>query len=131
MSNHLKPYHFKPGQSGNPTGRAKLPPEIRAARKQGMVDLIKLIAKHFGMTKEEAKAHKEKPGLTQLELALGNFVSRAIKGDVSAFRYLVEVMIGKIPESDFDDFTEEELLLLNRIKTVMAEKASDESRQDH
>lgn len=128
----LQSYRFQPGASGNPGGRPKLPPEIRAARKAAMAQLITLIASHFGMTKKAAKAAKKKPEITMLECAVMEFADRAVKGDVNAFRYLMELMVGKVPESDYDEYTEDELALLNRIKTVLAEKVENGPiNQDH
>lgn len=127
----LKPYQFARGVSGNPGGRPKLPPEIRTARKRDMAELIRLIAAHFGMTKKAAKAARRRPEITQLEEAVSTFVGRAIKGDVNAFRYLMELMVGKIPENDFDEFTEDELILLERIRKTLTEKENGPISQDH
>lgn len=42
-----------------------------------------------------------------------------------AFKYLMELMVGKIPEHDYDGFTEEDLRILNRVKEVFAEQQHD------
>jgi hypothetical protein len=96
-----------------------------------MGELVKLVAKHFGMTKKAAKAAGGKPEVTQLEAAVMEFVRRAVKGDVNAFRYLMELMVGKIPENDFDEYTEDELILLEKIKAKLAAQAENGISQDH
>ena len=96
-----------------------------------MAELIRIIARHFGMTQKAAKAAKAKPEITQLECAVMEFVKRAVKGDVNAFRYLMELMVGKIPENDFDEFTEDELILLEKIKAKLSAQAQDGQIQDH
>lgn len=119
---NLKP--FKPGQSGNPAGRAGvLPPEIRAARKKNQADLIKLITEFFGSTRAEAK--RKTKGATQLICAVQALISKAMKGDVVAFRYLVETMVGKIPTHDYDGFTEEDLRMLNRVKEIIETRSRE------
>lgn len=131
MSKNLQPHRFAPGVSGNPGGRPKLPPEIRAERKRNMGELIKLIAAHFGKTRKEARAARKRPEVTRLEEAVMTFVERAVKGDVNAFRYLMELMVGKIPESDYDEYSEDELILLEKIKAKLAQQADNGLGQDH
>lgn len=111
----LRPW--KPGQSGNPKGNI-LPPEIRAARKENQANLIQLIQQYFALTEEEAKKRLSGPDSLQLEEAIQGMISKAKEGDTQAFKYLIEVMCGKIPESDYDEYTEEDLQILRRIKEV-------------
>lgn len=122
---NLRP--FKPGQSGNPAGRAGiLPPEVRAERKKNQAALIQLVSKLMMLRPGEANQSIGQTG-TQLELAVQALIDKAKGGDVVAFRYLIETMVGKIPESDFDGFSEEDLRILNRVKEVLDEQRRAES----
>jgi hypothetical protein len=122
---NLKP--FKPGQSGNPAGRAGvLPPEVRSERKRNQAELIRTITKIFMMTDSEIEKHILENPPTQLQAAVIKLIGSAKEGDVTAFKYLTEVMVGKIPEHDYDGFTEEDLRILNRIKEVYYEKANSD-----
>lgn len=122
---NLKP--FKPGQSGSPAGRAGvLPPEVRAERKRNQSNLIQTISKLFNCTDDEIKKHILDNPPTQLQSAVISLIGKAKDGDVIAFKYLTEVMVGKIPEHDYDGFTEEDLRILNRVKEVFYEKISSE-----
>ena len=114
---------FKPGQSGNPAGRAGvLPPEIRAERKKNQAALIRTITEYFLMTDKDAKARAKTAEATQLEKAVQALILSARGGEVVAFKFLIELMVGKIPEHDYDGFTEEDLRILNRVKEVFAEQ---------
>lgn len=124
-------YGFKPGQSGNPGGRPKLPAELRAARKRDMASLIRMIAHHFGMTMKEAKEKSKQPEISCLESAVLGLIMKSIKGDSASFRYLIELMCGKVPDNDFDEFTEDELALLEQIKATMAKRLEDEATSSH
>lgn len=113
---------FKPGVSGNPLGRTPLPPEIRAERRKNQANLITLIAKYFSMTSDEATDRLAGPGVLQLEEAIQGVILKAKDGDVNALRYLLEIMVGKVPEQDTEDFSEEDLRILKRVKEVMNEE---------
>lgn len=116
---NLKP--FKPGQSGNPAGRVGvLPPEIRRERKQNQAALIRLVSDLLSLPDEEAKERSENPKAPQIEKAVQALIAKAREGDVHAFKYLMELMTGKIPEHDYDGFTEEDIRILNRVKEVMS-----------
>lgn len=115
---NLKP--FDKGQSGHPIGRPMLAPEIRAARKANQAELIKLIQTYCSLTENQAMERLAGPKTLQIEAAVQGLINRAKEGDVPAFKYLVEIMCGKIPESDYDEFTEEDLAILRRIKEVKA-----------
>lgn len=117
---------FLPGQSGNPGGRPALPPEIRAERKKNQGALILLIAEFFSLTPAQAKKRLKKgpdgKQANQLARAVQGLIGRSIRGDVKAFRYLMEVMIGKLPETDWDGYTEDDLRILARVKEVYEEE---------
>lgn len=94
----LKPW--AKGVSGHPGGSVRLPPELRQARRENMQGLIKLLHMYVGMTEEQAKERLNGPDCLQLEEMVQGQISRAKEGDSRAFQFLIEVMCGKIPESD-------------------------------
>jgi hypothetical protein len=91
---------WKPGQAGGGTGIVRLPPELRQARRENMAGMIKLIHLYVGMTEEQAKVRLSGPDSTQLEEMIQGQLSKAKEGDSRAFQFIVEIMCGKIPESD-------------------------------
>lgn len=111
-SANLKPW--PKGVSGNPGGAPKLPPEIRAARRENMASLIKLIHLYVGMTTEQAQQRADGNSCLQLEEMVQGMIGKAKEGDTNAFKFLIEVMCGKIPESDelspLESMTREEKL---------------------
>lgn len=110
MNDNLKagiPHRWKPGQNGNPQNiRVKLPPELRAARKENMAALIKLIHQYVGMTHEQAKSRLNGPECLQLEEMIQGQIEKAKEGDSRAFQFIIEVMCGKIPEADVESQSE-------------------------
>ncbi len=65
-----------------------------------MGKLIQLIHEYVALTDEEAKEKLSGPGGTQLEEMIQGQIMKAKEGDSRAFQYIMEVMCGKIPESD-------------------------------
>lgn len=65
-----------------------------------MAGMIKLIHLYVGMTEEQSKQRLCGPEATQLEEMIQGQISKAKEGDPRAFQFIVEVMCGKIPESD-------------------------------
>lgn len=100
MEHHLKKYHFKAGQSGNPGGAPKLPPELREARRNNMSSLIKLIHAYVGMSEEQAKDRLNGPDCLQIEEMIQGQINKAKEGDSRSFQFIIEIMCGKIPEAD-------------------------------
>lgn len=94
----LKPW--AKGQSGNPGGAPKLPAELREARRKNMASLIRLIHLYVGLTHEQAAERLAGPEALQLEQMIQGQISKASEGDARSFQFLIEIMCGKIPESD-------------------------------
>lgn len=112
---------FKLGYSGNPLGRPALPPEIRLERRKNQANLIKLIAQYFSMTHEEAQKRLDSPKTLQLEEAIQGMIGKAKEGDTNAFKYLIELLVGKIPEAE-EGFTDEDARIVTRVKEVLEEQ---------
>ena len=121
---HLAQYRWKKGQSGNVTGRKPyaIPKEIQEERKRNQVGFIKLVAAYANMTREQALQRLASNEALQIEDMVQGVISKAGEGDTNALRFIVEVMAGKIPESDYDDFTDEDIEILRRIKEVREKK---------
>lgn len=125
------PANLKPwpkGVSGNPAGCVpRLPPEIRAERKKNQAALILLVSKLFALNPVQSKKNERRRSVTQLELSVQGLITKAKKGDTNAFRYLIELVCGKIPEVDQetvgDQMTPEEKLdLMKRAVSALEEQ---------
>jgi hypothetical protein len=90
---------FKPGQSGNPGGRVKMPDDIKAAKRLNKIELERLLNRLIWMTKEELLAHlrdKETPGF---EVLIGNIVLKGIAGgDHQRAEFLIQRLVGKVQD---------------------------------
>lgn len=130
---NLKPW--AKGVSGNPGGHPRLPTEIRIARKKNQAGLIKLVMSHFAMTDVQVIQKNEDTRTSQLEFAVQGVIEKAKGGDVNAFKFLIELMCGKIPEYDQESQAEEmspeeKLEIMKRAVQVLETQVKDGQRSD-
>ncbi len=109
---------FQKGQSGNPGGVAKLPVELRVARRENLQNLIKLVHLYAGMTNEQVQQRLDGNQAVQLEEMVQGQIKRATDGDHNAFRFIIEVMCGKIPEQDDVEQPFEKMSSLEKLRTM-------------
>ena len=74
----LKPFHFQPGKSGNPSGRPR-----------------KLIT---DATREILAERDERTGLTNARLVAQAHIEQAIKGETAAYNAVADRTEGKVPQ---------------------------------
>lgn len=101
MSRVPPPEHtrFKPGESGNRSGRPKLTPELRAIKQLTTDELKRTISKWFRTTYEELEKIDKDPKETGLNRLLVSSILRAIKeGDPYKAEALFQRCLGKITE---------------------------------
>lgn len=117
-------HKWKKGQSGNPKGRPPvLPPEVLRERKENQVALIRLIATYTSLTQEEAQRRMAQPNVPQIAEMVQGMINKAKEGDVGCFKFLMEVMIGKIPEMTPDEeLDQEDIEILARVKQIKEQK---------
>jgi len=108
-----KATQFKPGQASH-GGRPGLPAEVRKARKENFVALVKMVTARLSMTQEEAAIRDSGPELPMLEVAIARCIERACEGDLFALKYLIECMVGKIPEAETEATTEEHAWVIEK-----------------
>lgn len=100
MSNPATLKPFPKGYIANPGGKVRLPADLRKARRENMEGLIKIIHRYMAMTHEEAQTRLAGPDALQLEIMIQGQIMKATTGDANSFRILIELMCGKVPESD-------------------------------
>ncbi len=94
------PHRWKPGESGNPVGRTKLPEELRGIKALTGEEACRLISKYARMDYAEVKALLEAKAIPVLELAICKIFLEAIeKGDFMRLDFLFNRAIGKVRES--------------------------------
>jgi hypothetical protein len=118
--------HFQPGNKMG-QGVVKLPPELRQARRENMASLIRLIHQYVGMTENQAKERLNGPESLQIEEMIQGQINKAKEGDSNSFKFIIEVMCGKIPESDeskstTENMTRQEKLAAARLMVQMLEQ---------
>lgn len=95
---HLKPHQFKPGQTGNPSGRPPNP--IKNALKkltgQSLQRIIKAVVKG---NIDEVQRIAQDPNSSGIEVAVAACFIKAVKqGDWSTVERMIERIVGKIPD---------------------------------
>lgn len=90
--------HFKPGQSGNPAGRPKDPPEVAAAKRLTAAEFTKIVTRYLFMSNTGIKEALKAKGVTQLEQMVGKIVqSAAQEGNEKLATFILDRVIGKVP----------------------------------
>lgn len=116
---------FKPGQSGNPGGRPKLPEELKTIHAHSPVEVSRVISKYARMSFDELKEILTSKSRPVLELAVAKLFMTIIEaGDHSKLSFLLDRCIGKVPEmveTDDDSEAREELkkLSLNELLNLV------------
>ena len=86
-----KPGTFKPGQSGNPKGRAKTPPDILHARQITRNELERVLNRYIYMTKSEIIRAAQDPETPALELMIASLISKGTnEGDYKRVSFLLD-----------------------------------------
>lgn len=94
---NLKP--FKPGQSGNPSGRPKVPRDILEARKLNQVELERAVNRLIWLPRAELRALIENPETPMFEMMLASIVAQAAqKGDQTRLEFILQRILGKVKD---------------------------------
>lgn len=90
---------FKPGQSGNPNGRPKLPTDVKEARKLNKSAIEILLNKYLYMPFQELKSTIESQTLSAADMFIATVIYKGItKGDHYRLDFLLNRLIGKVTE---------------------------------
>jgi hypothetical protein len=100
-----------------------------------MEGLIKIITSYIGLTREQAMQRTQGNEAVLLEEMIMGQIGKACEGDSRSFQFLVEVMCGKIPESDdtpsADSMTpQEKLELMKKATAALEAQINDHHRSD-
>lgn len=91
-----KPQLFRPGQSGNPSGRPKLPDELKDATP---LEIKLLIWRLWKLKRDELQAFISNPDTPAGQLHVASVLAKGIKeGDPVRLDYLLNRLIGKVKE---------------------------------
>ena len=95
----LPAHLWKKGESGNPSGRKKLPNDIREAKTMDKIQFARILHKFVHMRKDQLSDSLRNPNATMLELMVGHIVAKAAKdGDTVRATFLLDRMIGKVAD---------------------------------
>lgn len=94
---------FKPGQSGNPNGRPRLPQALRDIQKISPAYVKGIIAKLSRMSRDEMGEWLQTPinlgGPNNMEMMVASIIHKAIvDGDHTKLNFLLDRTIGKVVE---------------------------------
>jgi hypothetical protein len=110
---------FQPGQSGNPSGKAKLPDHIINFRKTTYEDFLTYLQRFGSFTKPEFEAECNRSDQTMFEGIFAKIILLAHEGDKFARQELLERLWGKVKEvHEIQDSSK----LEDKIKALSPEK---------
>ncbi len=113
----LTPYRFKPGQSGNPSGRSARARSADILRKAKYVEFVEILVKLSDMQREKLKAWLQRPEATNLEVIYGTLVEQATQGDKIARQEFSDRLFGKVKELEIESDDEVERKAIEQMST--------------
>jgi hypothetical protein len=90
---------FKPGQSGNPGGRVKLPDDIKEARKLNVVEFERAMNKCLYLTPANLELLLSAEETPVIEHLIGAVIKRGIKdGSHAHLDFVLNRLVGKVKD---------------------------------
>ncbi len=90
---------FKPGVSGNPGGKPKIPEDIKQARKMTQIELERVINSLLFLDREALQAKIKDPKTPMIEMIAASIMAQAAqKGDHTRLDFILQRMIGKVKD---------------------------------
>jgi hypothetical protein len=87
---------WKPGESGNPNGRPKVPEEIKKLRKLNRNAFELMLDELMWMSADQIRELSQAKDVPVVKLAMAAIIAKSAQfGDHKRFGYLLEQMIGK------------------------------------
>lgn len=91
-------YQFKPGQSGNPSGKRKIPDNLQTFRKMSYQDFLSTLQKLGSMVRVDFFKYIADPKITIMEGIFCKMLEQAHEGDRFARVEILERLWGKVHE---------------------------------
>jgi hypothetical protein len=90
---------FRPGESGNPRGRPKMPKEVKAIRKLSQESVELLLNKYLSMKFKDLKELIETQESDSADMLVATVIYKGItKGDHYRLDFLLNRLIGKVTD---------------------------------
>lgn len=87
---------FKPGQSGNPTGKAKVPDEFKESRKLNQAELERAVNKFLFADRQTLQDVIKTPGTPMIEIIVASIMAQAAhKGDQQRLDFILTRILGR------------------------------------
>ena len=112
---------FKPGQSGNPGGRAKIPEDIKQARTMTNHQLMRRLTDFLQMDRDAVRAIAQDPKAPMLDVIVASIVAKAATAsDHQRLNFLFDRIVGKVTDkievNPFSEMSLEDLIILAKQK---------------
>lgn len=89
---------FKKGQSGNPSGRAKQDPQIKAFRELTYKEFLTQLQKYGWQTPKQIEQDLKREDVTMFERIFGKIILQAAEGEKDGRQVFLERLWGKVKD---------------------------------
>lgn len=111
---------FKPGQSGNPAGRRRMPPRLKEICPLSSEELNLTISMHLRMNLEKLRNVMADPNTIALDLMIASSIMKAIEdGELAKAETLFLRSLGRV--RDMIDIPRPEPVIIHRISGAQIE----------
>jgi hypothetical protein len=126
-----KETQFKPGQSGNPQGRPKVPEDLKRARAFTKIEVSKILARHLDKSRRELNLLIQDPDTPALEAFVASLMVQGIRtGDERRLNFLFDRIIGKVKDEVEVAQVSPFIVKYKDEKVVMGIQSQEDEEQD-